>query len=243
MDKLEVSKLELAKRRSGYALETFIETWSISARRFFPLFGAWLVSLALPVVVLIVTVFGGLAIDFTVLRADHASWGTLLGLLIPGLVIGWLWGGWNYITLKVVRGLPVKPVDMFRPFRQMAGAVVALSITSVLIALTSPLVIVGPLLFLKWQLAAFYIVDRGYGPIQALKKSWHDTDMVFVPLLILDLSLFGVGCAFSAITAITVVGPLLMHIAFTVASAIVYAKWLTDENNPDLPKQIADLDD
>jgi len=86
--------------------------------------------------------------------------------------------------------------------------------------------------FLKFQLAPFYIVDRNYGPLKAMKQSWHDTDMVFVPLAMLDLLFVGI----QLLTAPLVFGPLICHIGLTVASAIVYAKWLIDEDHPDIPK-------
>ncbi len=224
-------KLELAKRRSTYAVGTFCDTWALSFRQFFPLFIGWILSLALPVAVLVVTVCSGLFLDYKA-GFDRGAWWTIAGLLTPGLVIGWLWAGWNLIALKVARGIPVRASDMFRPLPQMLSAAAVLAISSVLIGLGSFLVIPGALLFLKWQLAAFYIVDRGYGPIRALRQSWHDTDFVFIPLALLDLMLVGIATLSSA----TIFGPFMCHIAFTVASAIVYSKWLTDEDNPEVPK-------
>lgn len=229
-------KLELVKRRSTYALSTFCDTWVVAVRKFFPLFLSWLFSQAIPGLVLIVTVVGGLFLDLKS-GFDHGAWWTLGALLVSSLTIAWTWAGWNFITLKVVRGLPVKFSDLFRPLFQTWNAAVVLALSSVLIWLgTVCFVVPGFLLFLRWQLAPFYIIDRGYGPMKALRQSWHDTDMVFVPLLILDLMLAGTG----ALTAATVFGPLMCLIAVNVASAIVYSKWLTDEDNPELPR-IEDL--
>ena len=229
-------KLELAKRRSTYALGTFADTWTLTVRRFFPLFLGWIATLAIPVTIMVITVITGGILDWNS-GWEHAGWWTLAGLLIPGFMIGGLWAGWNFIALKVVRGLPVKWTDIFRPLPQTLSALVALSISSVLIGLGMILIVPGALLFLRWQLAAFYIVDRNYGPIRALRQSWHDTEMVFVPLGIFDLMMVGVGALSSAVIA----GPFMCHMASTVGSAIVYNKWLTDENNPDLP-QIEDHD-
>lgn len=229
--------LTLAKRRTTYAIATFCDTWVVSVRRFFPLFLAWGVSGALPVAILIVTVILGGVFDWKA-GFGHPAWGTVVGMLIPAIFIGGLWAGWNYIALKVVRGIPVKASDIFRPLNQTLSALVALAISSVLIGLGTMLfVIPGALLFMRFQLAAFYIVDRNYGPIRALKQSWDDTERVFVQLGLLDLMMLGVA----TLSAPLVFGPLMAHIASTVASAEVYSKWLTDENNPDFPK-LEDLD-
>lgn len=229
--------LTLAKRRTTYAIATFCDTWVVSVRRFFPLFLAWGVSGALPVAILIVTVIMGGVFDWKA-GFGHPAWGTVVGMLIPAIFIGGLWAGWNYIALKVVRGIPVRASDIFRPVNQTLSALVALAISSILIGIGTALFVVpGALLFLRFQLTAFYIVDRNYGPIQALKQSWDDTERVFVQLGLLDLMMLGVG----TLSAPLIFGPLMVHIASTVASAEVYSKWLTDENNPDFPK-LEDLD-
>lgn len=237
MEDTKQLNLTLVKRRTTYAIGTLCDSWVISVRRFFPLFLAWGVSGALPVAILVVTVITGGFLD---LRAGftHPAWWTVLGLLTPAVFIGGLWAGWNYIALKVVRGIPVKASDIFRPLPQTMSALVALSISSVLIGIgTFLFVIPGVLLFMKFQLTAFYIVDRNYGPIAALKQSWEDTDRLFVPLGLLDLMMAGIG----ALTAPLIFGPLMQHLVMTVASAEVYSKWLTDENNPEHLK-LEDLD-
>jgi uncharacterized membrane protein len=232
MEETKQLNLTLARKRTTYALGTYCETWVTCVRRFFPLFLAWGVSGALPVAILLVTVIMGGFLDWRS-GFGHPAWWTVLGLLIPGIFIGGLWAGWNYVALKVVRGIPVKASDIFRPLPQTLSALVALSISSVLIGLgTIAFVIPGALLFLRFQLAAFYIVDRNYGPIQALKQSWHDTERVFIPLGMLDLLMLGTA----TLTAPTAFGPLMSHLAGTVSSAYVYSKWLTDENNPDFPQ-------
>lgn len=174
----------------------------------------------------------GAAIAWGSIGSYFVGWGTFAGFAAPFLLIGWLWAGWILVSLKIARGIDLKMTDLIRPIPQTSSAFVVLLISTVCIAALSPLVIPSALLFLKWQLAPFYIVDRNYGPIQALKQSWKDTDMLFVPLLMLDLLFVGV----QALTAATVFGPLICHIGMTVATAIVYSQWLIDEENPDLPK-------
>ena len=89
---------------------------------------------------------------------------------------------------------------------------------------------------MRWQLAGFYIVDRNFGPIQALKQSWHDTGRMSVSMALLDLMLAGVGALCGTIGALIIIGPIMSHITTTLASANVYAKWLTDESHPDMPR-------
>jgi hypothetical protein len=208
-----------------------METWTLTIRRFFPLFAAWAVSGALPIAVMLVSVVTGGVLDWR-MGAEHPAWGTLAGILIPAVVMGWLWAGWHFVALKVARGIPVKFSDFFRPIPQSFSALVVLCIAGPLIGLGMLLILPGALLFLRWQLAPFYIVDRNYGPIKALKQSWHDTEMIFVPLAMLDLMIWGVG----TLAAGTVIGILLAHMTSTVTSALVYSKWLTDENNPEMPR-------
>lgn len=222
---------QLIKRRTTYALGTLKESWILCFKEFFPLFLSWGASLAGPVLLLGIGVVTGGIID-KMMGFKHAAWATLAGLLIPGMLIGWLWAGWIFISLKVARDIPVKMGDIFRPLGQTLSALVVLVITSILIGLGSFLVIPGALLFLKWQLAPYYIVDRGYGPIEALKQSWEDTRTLFIPLAILDLCFVGL----SALSAAMIFGPFLCHMALAVATALVYSKWLTDENNPEYPQ-------
>lgn len=222
---------QLIKSRTTYALGTVKDAWVLCFHEFFPLFIAWAASLAGPVLLLgLGVVVGGVA--DRMMGFKHAAWGTLGGLLVPGLLIGWLWAGWIYVSLKVARSVPVKFSDIFRPLGQTLSAFVVLVISSTLIGLLSFLVIPGALLFLKWQLAPYYIVDRGYGPIKALKQSWEDTKTIFIPLVLLDLIFFGLHTA----SAVTVFGPFLCHMALAVATAVVYSKWLIDDNNPEYRK-------
>lgn len=224
-------KLDLVKKRSTYALDTFVDSWVLGARQFFPLLGAWAITLLVPVILMVVGVACGLGID--ALNGFHkGGLFTLIGLLVPGLMIGWMWPGWMYVCLKLARGIPVKFTDVFRPLPEAISGIVALSITSVLIGLGMFFVVPGVLLFMKWQLVPFYIVDRKYGPIKAMKQSWHDTDRLFFTLGMMDLLFAGVFTLISA----TVFGPLALSMAFSMASAMVYHKWLTDNDHPDMPQ-------
>jgi hypothetical protein len=227
------TQLILAKDRAVYAIATLKDSWVLTIRRFFPLFLSWVASWAIPIALLVVGLVVGISAD----AATGWKYGVIvLGLLIPGSLIAWMWAGWNLVCLKVARGLDVRTIDLFRPLNQVLSSLVVLSISFTCISLLSFLVIPGALLFMKWQLAPFYIVDRNYGPLQAFKASWRDTDRVFLPLLLLDLAFFGL----STLTAPLIFGPILCTLAMGVASAIVYNNWLADESHPDLKTKMID---
>jgi hypothetical protein len=145
------------------------------------------------------------------------------------LTIGGFWAGWAKIALKITRNIPTKMSDVLCSPGQMLAGLIALSLSTIAIGLTGWLVIPAALLFLKWQLTPYFIVDQNCGPIEALRKSWHATsDGIFIPLAVLDLIFFGLSTASGALF----VGPIICHMALAVASAIVYARWLTDEEAP-----------
>ncbi len=234
-------KLEIARKRTVYAVDTFVNSWVLSARRFFPLFGAWALTVAGPVFICIVGVIAGFLFDQSAWGAKiawalvgqyHVGWGVLSGFVLPAVLIGWLYAGWIMVSLKVARGLDIHWMDLFRPLPQTLSAGIVLIITTLGMAITAPLIIVAPMLFMKLQLAPFYVVDRKYGPIKAMQQSWKDTDMVFVPLAMMDLMFVGIHL----LTAATVFGPLICTIGTTVASALVYSKWMIDNEHPDIPK-------
>lgn len=225
---------ELMKRRAIYAAETLRDSAVLTFKQFFPLLGAWALTVAVPVGVLF---FGIMAAMMADRMAGFREGGfATLAVLVSGIaVLGALFAGWIVISLKVARGLACKMSDLIRPVPQIMSAFVVLLITTSLVGIGSFLIIPGALLFLKWQLAPYYVVDRGYGPIQALKQSWSDTDRIFWPLAILDLIFLGLSSA----SGFTLIGPAICNMALAVASAIVYNKWLTDENNPEFAKDAA----
>lgn len=228
---------ELIKARAIYAVDTLKETAILTFQQFFPLLLGWFMSLGGPVVLLGILAFVCAMLDHMVFHTKN-SWFTLLGLVVPGVLIGWLYAGWILITLKVARKLPIRMGDLLRPLPVVLNCLGVLLITTIAMGLTSWLVIVAPLLFLKWQLAPYFVIDRGFGPIQALKQSWRDTDRIFAPLAIANLAIYGV----MLLSTPTFVGPIICHIMSGVLSALVYTRWLTDENNPEY-RQIPVTDD
>lgn len=228
---------ELIKARAIYAVDTLKETAVLSFQQWFPLLLGWFMSLGGPVALLGIFAIVCAILD-NMFFHTKAGWFTLMGLLVPGVLIGWLYAGWILITLKVARKLPIRMGDLLRPFPVVFNCLGVLLITTIAMGLTGWLVIVAPLLFLKWQLAPYYVIDRGFGPIQALKQSWHDTDRLFAPLVIADLVIYGV----MLVSSPTVIGPIICHMMSGVFSALVYTRWLTDENNPEY-RQIPATDD
>ena len=228
---------ELIKARAVYAIGTLKETAVLSFHQFFPLLLGWAISLGGPVFLLLVSGIVGGILDHSLLHAHGPSIFTLAGLLTGGALIGGFYAGWILLTLKVARGLPIRVSDIIRPLPQILSAGVVLVITTICMGILSPLVIASPLLFLKWQLAPYYVIDRGYGPIQALRQSWHDTNRLFAPLALADLIVYGL----MMLSAPLIFGPIICHMLSGVLSALVYNKWLTDENNPEF-RQLSNSD-
>lgn len=220
-------KYEIIKREAVYSLGILPDALIMTIRQFFPLFGTWFLAIGAPVIMLIVFVIIGAVIDWQT-GASTASWGTLGALLLSAGLIGSFWTGWAQVTLKVARGVPTKFSDIFRSPAQIWSGLIAVTVSSLLIGLGSLLVIPGALLFLRWQLAPFYIVDQKCGPMEALKRSWRDTDRVLLPLIVLDLIFVGL----SALSTCLIIGPVVVNMALGVASALVYCKWLTDNEAP-----------
>ena len=215
-------KLELAKS-SVHSLDVLKNSGNLLLQNFFPLLFGWALSLGLPVAILLTGVLVGRIVDQIAIH--KAGYATLVGLLIPGLLISAFWTGWNKITLKVARAERVRFSDIWCTIPQMLSGVVALVITSSLIGIGTSLVIPGALLFLRWQLVPYYIVDQGDNPFRALSRSWHDTSRIFIPLGLLNLVFLGLH----TVSAATIVGPLICHMMLGVASAIVYDKWVLQD--------------
>lgn len=227
---------EITKDKAVYAVDTLKQSATLTLQNIMPLLLAWVVSLAGPVVLLAIMAPVGALIDHA-LGFRTAGLGTLVGLLIPGVMIGGFYAGWIYVCLKASRGQRITKEDMFRPLDQMLSAFAVLVITTVCCGLLSFTVVIPAFLFLKWQLAPYYIVDRGLGPIQALKQSWSDTNPIFIQLAILDLILFAAQFALG----FTIFIPIFVHLALSVASAIVYTRWLPDSGRGELGKSNTSL--
>lgn len=224
-------KFELTnvKENSFYALETLKDSWVMTAKHFFPLFIGWFLTLGGPVLLTCLLSAAGWGIDKFILGFPKGGPLALVGLLVGVFTIGGFWAGWAKISLKIARGIPTKMSDVLCSPGQMMAGLVALSLSTIAIGLTGWLVIPAALLFLKWQLTPYFIVDQNCGPIEAMKRSWKATDdNIFIPLAVLDLIFVGLSTASSALF----VGPIICHMALAVASGIVYSRWLTDENAP-----------
>ncbi len=213
------------KKSSVYSLAVLKESGLLSMKQFFPLLGAWIISLFGPVVLMGIGVMVGLLIDKMLFHLKDAGPASLIGLVIPGLLIGGFYAGWIFITLKIARQDSVQMTNLFRPIPQMFSAAMVLCLTTIAMAIPAALVIVSPIIFLKFQLAPYYVVDQGYGPIQALKRSWLDTNRIFVPLAILDL----IFAAIATAASFTVIVPFLCFMAQSVATAIVYTRWVMND--------------
>lgn len=232
-------EVETVKEDSFYALGTLKDSWVLTAKQFFPLFIGWFVTLGLPLIIIGVGTLSGIFADKALGFAKGGPF-TLMALLFGVAAIGSMWAGWAKVTLNISRGIPARFHDLLCSPGQIVAGLIACAITATLIGIGSWLIIPGALLFLKWQLVPYFIVDQNCGPIDAMRRSWHATDgKIFIPLAVLDLIFVGLSTVSGAI----IVGPVLCHMALAVASAIVYSKWLTDEDAPfNRPDMIEDHD-
>ena len=219
------------KENSFYAVGTIKDAWVLTAKNFFPLFIGWFLTLGGPLLITAVLTITGLGIDKMILHFPGKAGGpfTLIGLMFGVLAIGCFWSGWAKIALKVARGIPTKASDVICSPGQMLSGLIACAVTVTLISLGGLLIIPGFLLAIKWQLVPYFIVDQNCGPIEAMKRSWHATDnSIFIPMAVVSLAFLGL----SAASGFIIIGPVICNMALAVASAIIYARWLTDEDAP-----------
>ena len=220
-------EIELRKN-SLFSLELLKESGTLSLQQAFPLVGAWAVSLFGPVVLMGVGALVGLFIDKMIFHTKDAGPASLLGLLIPGLLIGGFYAGWIYITLKIARRDKVHIGFIVRPLSQMlsgAGVLILSTIATALPSFTMIGVVLSPVIFLKFQLAPYFVVDQGLGPIQAMKRSWIETNRIWIPLAILDLCFLGVSTALG----FTLIVPFAVFMIQSVATALVYMRWVCND--------------
>lgn len=222
-------ELTNVKENSIYALGTLKDSGVLTAKQFFPLFIGWFLSQALPVVLIGILSGSGFLIDKFILHCAKFGPFTVFGLLTGAAALGSFWAGWAKINLKVVRGISVKAGDVICSPNQIVAGLIACVITSILIGMGWWLIVPGFLLAIKWQLTPYFIVDKNCGPIEAMKQSWHATeDRIFIPMAALSLMFLGIGALSSSI----IIGPVLVFMAQSVASAYIYCRWLTDEEAP-----------
>jgi uncharacterized membrane protein len=218
-------ELEVVKKAGIHSFEVFKQAWLLGARKFIPLVIAWFLTLPLPLFIGAVLFLLGLMAD-RLMGAHGPGWATVLASAVLLIMIGWCWAGWNYVCLKIARGISPRFSDLFRPVSQCSSGFLALMVTSVAIGLGMMcFVLPGAYLFLKFQFTPFYIVDRDMGPLEAMKQSWRDTDQLFVPLALMDLMFWSLHFISGAIF----IGPFLCFMAHQVANAIAFNKWLADE--------------
>lgn len=230
------------KKNSLFSVEVLKESGTVSLQQIFPLVSAWFVTLFGPVVLMGIGAFVGLLIDKMIFHTRDAGPASFVGLLIPGLMIGGFYAGWIYTTLQIARGNKVSIGDLFRPVGQMFCAAMVLVLSTIATALPSFTIIgavVSPVIFLKFQLAPYFAVDRGLGPIESMKRSWRETNRIWVPLAILDLIFFAVSTALS----FTLIVPFAVFMVQSVATAMVYWRWVVNDELDEIETNDDDDDD
>jgi len=148
------------------------------------------------------------------ISAGSAALGVVLqALILPGMML---------FSLKVARGQPASFDDLLagvRWFWPMLGATLLSTLGIYAGALLC--LVPGVVLSLGWWLYPFFIVDRGSGPVEALRSSWqltlgHKGNLLAYGLLVLGLSLAGLLACCVGVFAVVPLIPL--------SSAFIYAR-------------------
>lgn len=221
------------RKNSQYSFDLLKEASNLSLQQIFPLLTAWFVTLLGPVAVMGLGAFVGLLIDKIIFHSREAGLASVIGVGIPGLFICGFYAGWIYTTLRIARQEKTNLGHLFRPFSQMFSAAMVLILSTIATALPSFTIIgalVSPVIFLKFQLAPCFAVDQGLGPIQAMKRSWKETNRIWIPLAILDLCFFAISTALG----FTFIIPFAVFMVQGVATALVYDRWVMSEELDEL---------
>ncbi len=172
-------------------------------------------------------------------RADFTDpvYDALLGF---GFLIGWalqafFQAGFTRMYLSASRGQAPEFAHIFSGgpfFLRMLGGMV---IHSILVVVGFALLFVpGVILSLGLMLYPYYIIDRGMGPVEALRASWDATVGSKGKLFLLGLYSFGVmllgllACCLGMFPALAVI---------TLAQAIVYVRLTGTESTAQPPPQ------
>jgi hypothetical protein len=220
-------ELEL-KKNSLVSVELLKESGRVSLQQIFPLISAWCVTLFGPVIFMGLGAFVGLLIDKILFHAREAGLASVIGVGIPGLFICGFYAGWIYTTLRIARQEKTSIGNLFRPLSQMFSAAMVLILSTIATALPSFTiigVIISPVIFLKFQLAPYFAVDQGLGPIESMKRSWNETNRIWIPLAIVDLCFFGLSTALG----FTLIVPFAVFMVQGVATAMIYYHWVMND--------------
>ncbi len=102
------------------------------------------------------------------------------------------------IHLKLTRNLPSRLSEIFTDFSTIVRLAIASFVLSFIVIIGFILLIVPGVYFaLRFQLFGFLIVDKGLGPIEALKESWRLTEGKVGNLFVLGLIVFGIALLYS----------------------------------------------
>lgn len=169
---------------------------------------------------------------------DDPVYVALLGF---GVVIGWVLqaffqAGFVRMYLSAARGRAPEFAHVFSGGPRFFAMLGAMVVHSLMIIIGFALLIVpGVILSLGLLLYPYYVVDRGMGPIEALRASWDATTGQKGKLFVLGIYSVGViivglvACCIGMVPALAVV---------SVAQAIVYVRITgTDGVGPTAPPQ------
>jgi uncharacterized membrane protein len=130
--------------------------------------------------------------------------------------------GMTFFALKVARGEPYETSDLFSGGRHFLSMLAALALFGLLVSIgIGCLVVPGVILSLGWYFFVPAIVDKGLGPIEALKESWRITDGKKGDVLLLALAM---GAVIVAGFCACCVGALIAVPVCSIAQAYAYLR-------------------
>lgn len=133
---------------------------------------------------------GALSLDPVVLAIQGASYALSLPLE------AYFMAGMTIFSLHVARGQPYSMGDLFAGGRHFISMLAGLVVFGLLVLIgLGCLIVPGVILMLGWYFFVPIIVDKGLGPIEALKESWRITDGKKSDVLLLVLAMIGASIA------------------------------------------------
>lgn len=182
-----------------FSIESVLgQGWTGTKTFFFPLLGVMVVNGLLTMLVPIASFFIGASNS---LMAENLFLSLGLGLLSTFIALT-IEMGMIKVNLMVLDGQTVRPDDCFQTFNLLPNYFVAWLIArSVTMFGFFCFVIPGIILHISFQFFGYFIVERGMGPIEALKASWAVCDgarwnLVMLSIVLWFINAVGFMCFF-----------------------------------------------
>lgn len=173
-------------------------------------------------VLLFVTIVSG-APDLIsiIIRGDNE--GVIMLTRLLSLVLGTIVNiGLISVVINLVDGKSVRFADLFSKPRLFFSFLFAQIIEGIIVVVGILLFIIPGIIFaLRLQFVTYFVVDKGMGPLDALRASWNATRGSTLKLLLFSLTSIGLALVGMLLFG---VGLLLVIPTITIATAYIYRK-------------------